>query len=95
MRIASTLVALAIAASTTACVSNAPRVRDLDGNPLPPYALNDTASPVYKVRCPDGRGYLVITDLPAHLYSAQFGVTYRFVSAEMDGLCTRIQISKM
>jgi len=91
-----TLVALGLASSLIGCVSSRnARVRDLDGNPLPAYALGDTASPVYRVRCPDGRGYLVITDLPAHLYSAQFGVTYRLQDVGLDGLCTRIQISRM
>jgi hypothetical protein len=87
---------LALACGATACAAATPsRVRDLDGNPLPPYALGDTAGPVFKVRCPDGHGYLVLTDVPPELYRARLGTTYRFVEPTIAGVCDRIRASPL
>jgi hypothetical protein len=85
---------LAIACVAAACAGTTrSRVRDLDGNPLPPYALGDTASPVFKVQCPDGHGYLVLSDVPAELYSAGLSATYRFEQPGLAGVCDRILAS--
>ncbi len=84
----------AVLACLTACAASPARVRDLDGNPLPPYALNDTAKPVYKLEC-QGRGYLVVTDLAANLYSSHFGATYWMVDRSLDDVCERIRTSRL
>jgi len=81
-------------ACLVACATSPARVRDLDGRPLPPYALNDTARPVLHVEC-DGRGYLVVTDLAANLYSSHFGATYWFVDPGVNSVCERIKLSKL
>lgn len=84
----------AVLACVTACAASPARVRDLDGNPLPTYALNDTAKPVIKLECPD-RSYLVVTDLAANLYSSHFGATYWMVEPTVGGVCERIRMSKL
>ncbi len=91
---------LACAASATACASSSTnaRVRDIDGNPLPSYALGDTAAPVYKIRCEDGQGYLIVTDRTAHFnYTPGFGKVIRIVkpSLTVADMCYRIQLSQL
>jgi len=87
---------VACAGLVSACATaSASRVRDLDGNPLPPYAFASTAAPVLKVRCADGHGYLVIQDPPSYLYGARFGEVIRLVQRDQVGVCDRILASRM
>jgi hypothetical protein len=89
------LFAACVAATATACAASAPnRVRDLDGNPLPPYALSDTGAPVVKLDCNDGRSYLLVTDLPADLYAPALLSTYRFEQPGVSGACGRILVRR-
>lgn len=91
--------ALVIACFATACAATGSSrvrdgVRDIDGNPLPPYALGTTTEPVLEVHCSDGRGYLVVTDPPSYLYGARFGTVIRFVQPSVGGVCDRILASR-
>ena len=71
------------------------RVRDLDGNPLPPYAFASATNPVLKVRCSDGHGYLVVRDAPAYMYGAKLGQIIRLVQRDETDVCDRILSSRM
>ena len=87
---------IAIAGLATACATaTSSRVRDLDGNPLPPYAFATATDPVLKVRCADGHGYLVVRNPPAYMYGARFGQIIRLVQRDESGVCDRILASRM
>jgi hypothetical protein len=87
---------LAIASLGSACATASPsRVRDLDGNPLPPYAFATATDPVLKVRCADGHGYLVVRNPPSYMYGARFGQIIRLVQRDETGVCDRILSSRM
>lgn len=94
MKQAAWFVACACLASACATAS-ASRVRDLDGNPLPPYAFASTSKPVIKVRCADGNGYLVVQDAPPYLYGMRFGDVIRIAQRDETGVCDRILTSRM
>ena len=87
---------VAIVSLASACASaTASRVRDLDGNPLPPYAFAQATDPVLKVRCADGHGYLVVRNPPAYMYGARFGQIIRLVQRDETNVCDRILSSRM
>ena len=91
-----TALLIAIASLATACATaSSSRVRDIDGNPLPPYAFATATDPVLKVRCADGRGYLVVRNPPAYMYGARFGQIIRLVQRDESGVCDRILASRM
>jgi hypothetical protein len=83
---------LATACATAACATTTTTVRDIDGKPLPSYALNDTATPPVKVDCNDGRSYMIVTDLPADLYAPALSSTYRFQQPGVSSVCGRIAV---
>jgi len=87
---------LAVIGLASACASaTSSRVRDLDGNPLPPYAFATATDPVLKVRCADGHGYLVVRNPPPYMYGARFGQIIRLVQRDETGVCDRILSSRM
>lgn len=86
---------LTIACASACATASSSRVRDVDGNPLPPYAFADSSAPVLKVRCADGRGYLVVTDPPPFLYGARFGQIIRLVHRDPATVCDRILASRI
>jgi hypothetical protein len=90
------LLLMTIAGLASACASaSSSRVRDIDGNPLPPYAFARATEPVLKVRCADGRGYLVIRNPPPYMYGARYGQIIRLVQRNEAGVCDRILASRM
>jgi hypothetical protein len=86
---------LTLAGLASACAASSSRVRDIDGNPLPPYAFATATDPVLKVRCADGRGYLVVRNPPPYMYGARFGQIIRLVQRNENGVCDRILASRM
>jgi len=87
---------LATACLVSACATGSTsRVRDIDGNPLPPYAFADSSDPVLKVRCSDGRGYLVVTNPPTYMYGARFAEVIRLVHRDPATVCDRILASRI
>ena len=81
---------LAIAVVAAGCASAPTRVRDLDGNPVPLYSVA-AHGPVQKVRCSDGREYLVLTDPPPpFLRGASLGSVLRR-GQSIDDVCGRIE----
>ncbi|HEX4416334.1 MAG TPA: hypothetical protein VH165_00475 [Kofleriaceae bacterium] len=87
-----TACATAACAATTATTATTTTVRDIDGKPLPSYALNDTATAPVKVDCNDGRSYMIVTDLPADLYAPSLTSTYRFQQPGVSSVCGRIAV---
>src|SRR5262245_57626441 len=94
-RLLVTLAGLAGLAGLTAGCGGAPgpRVRDLDGRPLPASSMGEYG-PVERVRCSDGHEYLVLTEPPPpFLRGASVGSVLRFARPDLATVCNRILAS--
>jgi hypothetical protein len=82
--------------SAMACAAGPPSlVRDIDGNPLPPYAFSTGEGPVLKVRCTDGNSYFVVTNPPPFMLGMQHGTVVRLRQRDASGVCDRILASRL
>lgn len=79
-------------ACMAACASGGgpTRVRDIDGRPLPPHAVNDATGPVHTVECRDGNTYLVVMNQQPFNMSTRMKMELRDREKSIDDVCDRI-----
>ena len=81
---------LAVLVTGCAAAAAAPRIRDLDGNPVRAYSAS-AHGPVRKVQCDDGHSYpVVLAPPPPFLRGAGFGDVLRATGGSLAGVCGRI-----
>jgi hypothetical protein len=78
-------------ACMAACAGGPPaRVRDIDGKPVPPYAVSNATGPVHTVQCSDGNTYVVVTNRPPFFLGPRMGDVLRFREKSVEDVCDRI-----
>ena len=78
-----------------ACGATTSRLRDIDGNPLPSYALNAAVGPILNLQCADGNSYLVVVDTSKLMVGPRLGKVIRLVTHDPGDVCDRILASSL